>query len=366
MDSCPPVTLPSPLRRGRAATQNRSSRRIVAPESIPEPDAWDEEELAPVKTEVTLERPRTVINRQRSPDLPFDRSINAYRGCEHGCIYCYARPTHAYLGLSPGLDFETRLVAKMDVAALLERELGKRAYRPAPIALGTNTDPYQPIERRYRTTRAILAVLERWSHPVMVTTKSASVCDDLPILARMAERKLAQVHLSITTLDHRLARHMEPRASTPSLRLKAISALAKAGVPVAVFVSPLIPGLTDHELEAILTAARSAGATCASTIPLRLPHEVAPLFEAWLLGNYPDKATKVLAGVRAIRDGKLNDPRFAHRFSAQGKEGEMLQQRFALACSRLGLSRTLPALDCSGFGPPPSAQLSLFAAQVET
>lgn len=355
-----PPALPDRIRRGRGASHNGASTRFDQPERTPDPEQWEDEEPQPLKTFVSIEKARSILMRQTSPDLPFDRSINAYRGCEHGCVYCYARPTHAYLGLSPGLDFETRLLVKTNAPQLLEKELARPGYVAAPIAMGTNTDPYQPLERRFRVTRGLLQVLDRWNHPVTITTKSAAVLDDLDLLAGMAARRLAHVTLSLTTLDGRLARLMEPRASAPHRRLKAMAALARAGVPVNVAVSPLIPGLTDHALEAILTAARDAGARSASSIALRLPHEVAGLFEAWITGTQPDRAGKVLAAVRASHGGKLNDPRFGHRFKAQGPAGALVRQRFSQTCARLGLAERIESLDSSQFKPPPSPQLSLF------
>lgn len=351
--------------RGRAATNNRASTRFNLPEREADGDWLDAEgtgeELPPLPTTVTIEKPRTILTRNQSPDLPFDRSINAYRGCEHGCIYCYARPTHAYMDLSPGLDFETKLFAKPDAAVLLEKELGKRGYVPSPIAMGTNTDPYQPIEKRYAITRRVLEVMDRTNHPVTITTKNFGVTRDIDLLARLAARQLVSVNISITTLDHRLARLMEPRASTPKRRLEAIRLLAQAGVHVNLFLSPLIPGLTDHEIERIIEAAARAGARGASTILLRLPWEVAKLFEEWLHENVPDRAERVLSLLRQSRDGRTNDPNFGSRMTGGSNAyAQMLRARFRAACKRHGLKRDDFSLSVSHFRAPQGPQLSLF------
>ncbi len=326
-------------------------------------DGWDiDEDEQTIRREVAQERSRTAISYNQSPDLGFDRAINPYRGCEHGCIYCYARPTHSYIGLSPGIDFETRLTAKPDVAAALERELGRKGYQVAPMALGTNTDPWQPIEARYRITRQVLEVLHAWKHPVTITTRGALIGRDLDLLGAMAAEGLAQVGISITTLDAGLARAMEPRAPTPSRRLAAIRALADAGVPVQLMMAPVIPGLTDHEVEPILRAARDAGAQVARWILLRLPHEVSPLFRDWLDRHRPERAERVMNLVREMRGGRDNDSGFGTRFRGQGPNADMLRQRVAVARRRLGYDDTLPPLDCSRFRAPPRAgdQLSLF------
>ncbi|MCF3973147.1 PA0069 family radical SAM protein [Paracoccus salsus] len=328
-----------------------------------ESDGWDlAEEPHLLRTEVVNETPRSIITRNSSPDISFDRSINPYRGCEHGCIYCYARPSHAYLGLSPGLDFETRITAKPDAARLLERELGRRSYRPAPIALGTNTDPYQPIESRLAIMPGILRVLRDWNHPVTLVTRGQTVLRDLDLWAEMAARDQAAVGISVTTLDAGLARALEPRAPTPATRLRMIRELARAGVPVRVMVAPVIPVLTEPEIEAILSAAREAGATTASMIALRLPHEVAPLFRDWLERHRPAMAAHVMNRVQAMRGGRDNDPRFGHRFMGEGVEAQLARNRFRLARKRLGYREGGPALDCSRFGAPPRSgdQLSLF------
>lgn len=337
--------------------------RFEAEHRIRESDGWDiPEEQALLRTEVTTERPRSIITRNSSPDIGFDRSINPYRGCEHGCIYCYARPSHAYLGLSPGLDFETRIIAKPEAAELLARELARPSYRPAPIALGTNTDPYQPVEAKLSIMPGILRVLRDWNHPVTLVTRGQTVLRDLDLWAEMAARDQAAVGVSLTTLDADLARALEPRAPAPSTRLRMIRELSRAGVPVRVMIAPVIPVLTEPEIERLLAAAAEAGATTASMIPLRLPHEVAPLFRDWLERHRPGMAAHVMNRVQAMRGGRDNDPRFGHRFKGEGIEAQLALQRFRLARRRLGYREGSPALDCSRFGPPPRAgdQLSLF------
>ena len=326
-------------------------------------DGWDiPEDAALLRTEVTNETPRSIITRNRSPDVPFDRSINPYRGCEHGCIYCFARPSHAYWGLSPGLDFETKLTAKPEAARLLAEEIAKPSYRVAPIAFGTNTDPYQPVESKLRIMPGLWQVLLDWNHPASLVTRGQTVLRDLPLLAEMAARQLVHVGVSITTLDAGLARAMEPRAPAPATRLRMIRDLADAGIQVRVMVAPVIPVLTEPEIERILSAAREAGATHASMIPLRLPLEVAPLFRDWLARHRPDAATHVMNRVRAMRGGRDNDPRFGARMRGEGIEAELMLNRFRLALKRLNYARTIPPLDCTRFGPPPRAgdQLSLF------
>lgn len=351
------------IRHGRGATLSPPDR-FARHQSSPVDDGWDsltDDESAP-RTELTFEAARTIITRNDSPDLGFDRSINAYRGCEHGCIYCFARPTHAWIGLSPGLDFETRLTCKPDAARLLEQELRHPAYRVRPIALGTNTDPYQPVERTQGLTRAILAVLDRFSHPVSIVTKSAGILRDLDLLTALAARNLVRVSLSVTTLDTDLARRMEPRAATPARRLEALAALAAAGIPTSVLAAPMIPALNDHELEAILGAAAKAGACDAGYALLRLPLEVTPLFTDWLARHYPDRALHVLHRIRAMRGGALNDSTFGRRGRGQGVHADLLAQRFARARRAHGLTRA-HRLDCTLFAPPPAPpdpQLSLF------
>ena len=313
-------------------------------------------------TTVTVDATRTVIARNDSPDVGFDRSINPYRGCEHGCVYCYARPSHAWLGLSPGVDFETRLFAKPDAASLLRQELARPSYRCAPIAMGTNTDPYQPVERERRITREILKVLADCNHPVTIVTKSALIERDLDILAPMAEKGLTAAALSVTTLERTVARAMEPRAAAPARRLAAIRSLAEAGIPVRVMVAPVVPGITDHELEAILEAARDAGAELASWILLRLPGEVKELFADWLDAHYPAKRNKVLNTIRALREGKLNNAEWGERMVGKGAFGKALDLRFAIAIRRLGLKREGKPLRTDLFMKPArdGRQMSLF------
>ena len=315
-----------------------------------------------LRTTVTEERPRTIIARNTSPDIPFDRSINAYRGCEHGCIYCYARPSHAFHDLSPGLDFETRLFAKPDAAKLLRAELAKPSYRPAPIAMGTNTDPYQPIEEHYRITRSVLEVCLETRHPVTITTKSARVLRDLDLLEQLATLNLTAVSLSVTSLDPVLSGKLEPRASAPAKRLDALEKLAAAGVPAHVSVAPIVPAITDEFIEEILEAAAARGVKSASWIMLRLPHEVAPLFREWLEVHYPGRAGKVMGIVQSVREGRDNDPGFFTRMKPTGVWADLFRTRFRLACQRLGLNKNDWSLDLSQFRVParPSPQLSLF------
>lgn len=336
----PPVETPEPIaskrRRGRAATLNMPGRfEPVVCEDVD--DGWGAlDELPPFETQVSLEKPRSLITRNDSPDLAFEQSINPYRGCEHGCVYCFARPSHAFLGLSPGLDFESRLVAKQGAAEVLRRELSSPHYQPKVIAIGTNTDPYQPIERHRQIMRDCLKILSEAHHPAAIVTKSALVLRDLDLLVPMAEKGLVKVALSITTLDRKLARAMEPRASTPQRRLEAIEKLSQAGVPAAVMVAPVIPGVTDHEIETILTRAHEAGAREAGYIFLRLPLETQDIFANWLLEHFPDKYRKVLGLVRSARDGKLYDPRFGKRMTGSGPYAWMLGRRFEQASERLG------------------------------
>jgi len=314
---------------------------------------WQEDELPPLRTSVAVDTSRSVIVRQSSPDIPFDRSINPYRGCEHGCVYCYARPSHNYLGLSAGLDFETKLFAKPDAALLLDQELRQSSYHCKPIAIGTNTDPYQPIERERRIMRAILEKLAAFHHPVTITTKSALVMRDLDLLAPMAALGLARVALSITSLEGDLARRLEPRASSPPKRLAAIRALSAEGIPTMVMVAPLIPALTDSELENILAAAADAGAGHAAWILLRLPFETKELFDQWLQHHRPERRDHILSLIRQARAGKLNESAFGQRFTGQGPYVEMIQQRFALTCRKLRLNQGRPALRCDLFAVPP-------------
>ena len=353
MDSLQP---PPPL-KGRGAVSNPTGRfETETREAVDEGWDLDESDLPPLRTQVTIERPKTIIARNTSPDVPFDRSINPYRGCEHGCVYCFARPTHAYLGLSPGLDFESRLFAKPDAARLLERELSKPGYRPKTLQLGSNTDPYQPIEKEHRITRGVLEVLARFNHPVSITTKSPLVCRDMDILGPMAEKGLAAVAVSVCTLDAKLARTLEPRAPRPGKRLEAIRTLSQAGIPVAVMVAPMIPVLNDQEMEAILEKAAEAGARAAGIILLRLPFELKDLFSEWLAVHAPDKAAHVLSQVRETRGGGLNHAEFKIRMKGTGPRAEMLAKRFSLACKRFGLTGGQASgfeLDVCRFSPPP-------------
>ncbi|BDI61286.1 PA0069 family radical SAM protein [Qipengyuania nanhaisediminis] len=309
-----------------------------------------------LRTEVTEERPRTILSFNQSPDVPFDRSVNGYRGCEHGCVYCFARPTHAFHDLSPGLDFETRLFAKPDAARLLRETLAKPRYKPAPIALGTNTDPYQPIEKRYRITRQVLEVCLDARHPVTITTKSDRVLDDLDLIADLAEQRLVAVAISVTSLDPRLSGKLEPRCPSPAKRVAAFGRLVEAGVPVHCSVSPVIPAITDEYMEGIIAAVAAQGVKSAGWIPLRLPHEVAPLFREWLDVHYPDRAGKVMGIVRSIRGGRDNDPDFFTRMKPSGVWADLFRARFNLACKRAGIdrekARILFELDCSRFRPP--------------
>ena len=307
---------------------------------------------AKLRTEVTEEHPRSILSFNQSPDIFFDRSVNAYRGCEHGCVYCFARPTHAYHDLSPGLDFETRLYAKPDAARLLRETLAKPRYRPAPIAMGTNTDPYQPIEGRYRITRELLEVCLDARHPVTITTKSDRVLADLDILEPMARRQLVAVAISVTSLDPRLSSKLEPRASSPAKRLAALEKLALAGIPTHCSIAPVIPAITDDAMEDIVRRAAELRVESIGWIPLRLPHEVAPLFREWLAVHFPDRAEKVMNIVRSIRDGKDNDPGFFTRLRPSGVWADLLRARFRLACKRAGIGKAHFALDCSQFRPP--------------
>lgn len=348
-------------RRGRGAGLNPTGR-FEALQRETFDDGWQTlEELPPFKTEVQIEKPRTAITRNESPDIPFDRSINPYRGCEHGCIYCFARPTHAYMGLSAGLDFETKLFAKPDAAKLLERELAKASYKVRVIAIGTNTDPYQPIEKEWRIMRGILEVLNKANHPVSIVTKSAMILRDLDILQEMARKNLVRVGISVTTLDRKLARTMEPRAATPPRRLETIHTLSEAGIQTAVMAAPLIPALNDHELERILESAKAAGAAEASYVILRLPLEVSPLFRDWLLQHYPDRYRHVMSLVRSMRGGKDYDAEFGKRMKGAGPYAWQIARRFEMAAKRLGLTRRSMPLRDDLFVPPDGSgvQLSL-------
>ncbi len=348
--------------RGRGARSNRSGRfEALAQESFD--DGWNETDDSPkpLRTSLTAERAKTIITRNDSPDIGFDRSINPYRGCEHGCIYCYARPAHAYVGLSPGLDFESRLFFKADAGRLLRRELARPAYRAGSIHIGGNTDPYQPGERSLAVTRQIVEVLEAASHPFSIITKSALIIRDADIIGRMGRRNLARVAISITTLDRKLARIMEPRAATPGRRLDAVAALATAGAPVNVMFAPVIPGLNDHELEAVLERAAAAGAVSAGYVVLRLPREIKDLFREWLELELPDRAGKVMSLIRQMRGGLDYDPQWGKRMKGEGPIAEILGQRFAIARRRFGLDRPLAPLDLTQFRRPgPDSQPDLF------
>jgi DNA repair photolyase len=352
-------------RATRGATLNAESARFNLPATEADGDWLDargqiDGAPAPLRTTVTVERPKTIISRNASPDVPFDRSINPYRGCEHGCIYCFARPSHAFHDLSPGLDFESRLFAKPDAAALLRDELHRSGYTVRPMALGTNTDPYQPIEREWRITRGILEVLAATDHPVTITTKSDRVVRDLDILGAMAAKGLAAVCVSITSLDPRVAMTVEPQAPAPVRRLAAVRRLAEAGVPVYVSIAPVIPAITDHEIEHLIERAAEAGAKYAFFIPVRLPWEVAPLFRAWLDTHFPDRAAKVMATIRSIRGGRDNDPGFGTRMQGTGPWADLLRTRFQIACRKHGLNRDRVALRCDLFRPPAGPQGELF------
>jgi len=348
--------------KGRGATLQIEGRfDSVARERFD--DGWGtaDEELPPLKTTVTVEQAKSVLQRQKSPDLPFDYSLNAYRGCEHGCIYCYARPSHGYLNLSPGLDFETRLFAKPDAARLLRAELAKPGYRCSAIALGSNTDPYQPIEREWKITREVLEVLAASRHPVSIVTKNALIERDLDLLADMARANLVRVFISVTTLDAETARKMEPRASSPRRRLQAMERLNAAGVPCGVMAAPVVPFLTDAELERILEAAHERGARHAGYALLRLPHELKDLFKDWLATHYPLKAEHVMSRLRGMRGGRENDSEYGSRFRGEGLFAELLAQRFRKACEKLGLNREEIALDTELFRPlSREGQLDLF------
>lgn len=349
-------------RKGRGAVGNPTGR--FEPEMrVATDDGWGlgDEELAPLRTTLGVDSARKIISRNQSPDVPFDRSINPYKGCEHGCIYCFARPTHAYLGHSPGLDFETRLYWKPDAPTLLEAELRNPKYRAATLALGANTDPYQPIERERQLTRRILEVLADYRHPVGIVTKSNLILRDLDILAPMAAEGTLRVAISVTTLDRTLARQMEPRAPTPARRLEAIRELSAAGVPVTVLAAPILPALNDHEIEKILEAAAKAGAGAAGYVLLRLPHEIKDLFADWLAEHYPDRADRVMSLVRQTRGGKLYQTEWGKRKTGTGPYADQIAKRFTLACKRQNLHHGHPPVDESRFHRPPRAgdQMSL-------
>lgn len=347
-------------RRGRGALSNPAGR-FEHERRVETDDGWGSlEELDAIKTNIHVERPRTIVTRNESPDISFDRSINPYRGCEHGCVYCYARPSHAYVGLSPGLDFETEIFIKEGAAQLLERELSAPGYTAKTIAIGANTDPYQPTEKRYRITRNLLEVTSRANHPIGIVTKSALVARDIDLLAPMARKGLVKVAISVTTLDPALARAMEPRAASPNRRLATIERLAAAGIPVAVLVAPIIPAINDAEIETILTRAHAAGAREAGYVMLRLPHELRELFSEWLVTHFPAKARHVLSLVRSARDGKLYDASFDKRMTGSGPYAWMIGRRFEVAAARLEFSHTRLRSDLFRAPRCAAEQLSLF------
>lgn len=351
-------------RRGRAAVSNASGRfeREKRRTFDDEWDKIDEGGIIPLKTEVFEDTSKRIITYNQSPDIPFDRSINPYRGCEHGCIYCFARPTHGYLGLSSGLDFETKIFLKPQAAHLLEQELRSPSYRPQVISIGSNTDPYQPIERKKLIMRKILEVLDAFSHPVAITTKSALVIRDIEILARMSKRSLVHVSISITSLDHRLSRKMEPRASSPQQRLYAISQLTRAGIPTNVMIAPIIPALNDQEIENILNFSAQAGAIGADYIFIRLPHEVKNLFREWLAENYPERSKRIMGHIQTMRQGRDNNPNYHERFNAKGFYAEIIRNRFQKTCRRLNLNQHFQELNLDNFSCPPKDkyQFNLF------
>jgi DNA repair photolyase len=344
--------IPERIRKGRGAASNKSGRFESENRCIID-DGWDNlEDFPKLKTTVQKENPKRIITRNQSPDISFDRSINPYRGCEHGCIYCFARPTHAYMGLSPGLDFESKLFVKPNAAQLLEKELAHPSYKPKTIAIGTNTDPYQPIEKEHRIMRSILEVLDRTNHPVGIVTKSALVLRDLDILSSMAKRGLVRVALSITTLDHHIARTMEPRATTPQRRLEAIRSLSDAGVPVTAMIAPIIPAINDADIERILDAAKAAGASSAGYVLLRLPLEVRDLFKEWLLENFPDRYRHIINLIRSMRNGKDYDAEWGKRMKGTGPYAWMIGRRFEKATERLGMNNARDKLRTDLFMPP--------------
>jgi DNA repair photolyase len=354
---------PTVVPRGRGAQSNATGRfESQIREAFDDGWTGEDEAPAPLKTSVAPERAKTIITRNDSPDVGFDRSINPYRGCEHGCIYCYARPAHAYMGLSPGLDFESKLFFKPEAGRLLARELSKASYAPNTIHIGGNTDPYQPQERRLRVTRQVLEVLDRFHHPFSIITKSALIGRDLDILGPMGRSRLARAAVSVTTLDRQLARAMEPRAATPEKRLAAIGGLAGVGTPVTVMFAPVIPGLNDHELEAVLERAAEAGAMAAGYVVLRLPREIKDLFREWLEAARPDRARKVMSLVRQMRQGRDYDMEWGKRMKGDGPIAELIAQRFAAARRKFGLDQVIPALDLTQFRVPPKEtnQLELF------
>ena len=358
------MSAPSTLAKGRGAVTNATGRyESLVRETFD--DGWNENdaEPAPLRTTLTVEKARVIITRNDSPDVGFDRSINPYRGCEHGCIYCYARPAHAYMGLSPGLDFESKLFFKPEAARLLEKELAKPTYAPGAIHIGGNTDPYQPQERRLRITRQVIEVLRRFNHPFSIITKSALIARDVDLMGPMGKANLARAAVSITSLDRKLARVMEPRAATPERRLWAVRQLAEAGVPVTVMFAPVIPGLNDHELEGVLQRSAEAGAAGAGYVVLRLPREIKDLFQEWLTANLPDRADRVMSLVRQMRHGKDYDMEWGKRMKGEGPIAELIAQRFKIAQRRFALDAPHPPLDVAQFRVPPRAgdQMDLFS-----
>ena len=355
------IPIPKTTRRARGAVTNTTGRFEPHDRSLFD-DGWDiEEETRPLRTEFLTDKSRTILARNASPDVGFDRSINPYRGCEHGCIYCFARPTHAYLGYSPGLDFETKILVKPDAGAILRKTLSRPSYEPAVVAMGTNTDPYQPAEQRHRVMRDVLEVLSDFRHPLSIVTKGALIRRDLDILGEMGRAGLARVGISLTTLDPDLSRRMEPRAAAPKTRLAAIRALKDAGCPAHAMIAPVIPGLTDHELEPLLHAAAGAGAVTASYIVLRMPREISDLFREWLTENVPDRAKRVIARIREVHGGKDYDPAWGRRMRGTGTLANLLKRRFDVTTGKLGLDRRLPPLRTDLFRVPGRAtQLALF------
>ena len=355
--------MPAESLHGRGATRNTVPTRFNLSERLVEGDWLDQVEVldgaAPRRTTVTVEKPKSILTRNTSPDIGFDRSVNPYRGCEHGCIYCFARPTHAYHDLSPGVDFESRLFAKPDAAKLLHSALSRPGYDCAPIALGTNTDPYQPIEEHWRITRSVLEVLVDTRHPFTITTKSNRVLRDLDLIAPAAHQGLAAVALSVTSLDPAVSRTLEPRAPAGRKRLDAIRQLNDAGVPTLLAVAPVVPQITDHELETIVEAGAAAGARAGFYLPVRLPHEVAPLFRAWLDEHYPDRAAKVMATIQSMRGGRDNDPDYFTRMRGSGPWADLLRTRFEKAVKRFGLGTSKTVLRRDLFRPPDGAQMRL-------
>jgi DNA repair photolyase len=355
--------MPTESLKGRGAPRNTVPTRFNLSDRIADGDWLDQVEaldgVATRRTTVTIEKPKSILTRNTSPDIGFDRSVNPYRGCEHGCIYCFARPTHAYHDLSPGADFESRLFVKPDAAKLLHAALSRPGYECAPIALGTNTDPYQPIEDRWRVTRSIVELLVETKHPFTITTKSNRVLRDLDLIAPAAHEGLAAVALSVTSLDPAISRTLEPRAPAGLKRIDAIRQLNQAGVPTLLAVAPVIPQITDHEMESIVEAGAAAGARGGFFLPVRLPHEVAPLFRAWLDTHYPDRAAKVMATIQSLRGGRDNDPSFFSRMRGQGPWADLLRTRFDKACARFGLSQERKTLRRDLFRPPDGAQMRL-------